>query len=141
MLLSRRQFVKAVGTLGGLFLLSGCEALVDIGTPTLSFEQLRSRCRSTGDSVSISGDHGKVRFSGAIITPTPCHELHAELERNRRTLTIKVTAVPPSPDVACILVLGCLRYRGRIEGLKAGMYTVKITHNGKLISRERVSVQ
>jgi len=127
--------------MGGLFLLGGCESFVDIGTPTLSFKQRKSRCRSSEDSASISADHGKIRFSGAMITPTPCHQLSAELERNRRTLTIKITAVPPSPEVVCIQVLGCLRYRGGIEGLKAGVYTVKILHGSKQVAQKRVIVE
>lgn len=131
--------MKAIGTFGGLLFLGGCESFVDIGNPTLSFKPLRSRCRSFGDSASISADHGKIRFSGAMITPTPCHKLEAELGISSRTLTVHITAVAePGP---CIQVLGCLRYRGRIEGLKAGTYTVKILHGDKPVAQQRVIVE
>lgn len=148
--LTRRELLKASGLLGlGAFLgLQSCEDLWSLGTsqPLLSFEQLDSGCAFVEEGAELDGGKGRITFSGAVATPTPCYDLTAELitmrcgptERCPNTYEIAITS--EAQEGYCILCLGSVSYRGELGGLKAGIYNITITHDGHPIAAAQVQV-
>lgn len=127
--------VLLVGLLIGITLV-----YVYLAQPALEFKQLESACASEEEpSVSISGEQGKISFSGDVITPNPCYRLNAKLKRAEGTLTIVITTEPEKgPCVDCI---GSVEYSGKIKGIKPGIYTVKMIYDGKKVTTEEVTVE
>jgi len=127
--------ILLVGLLVGITLV-----YVYLAQPTLEFKQVGSACASEEEpSVSISGEQGKISFSGNVITPNPCYELNAKLKRAAGTLTIVITAKPEKgPCVDCI---GSVEYSGEIKDLKPGTYTVEMIYDGEQVALEEVTVE
>lgn len=148
--LSRRQFLKASGllSLSALLGLQSCEELWGLrpSEPLLSFEQLDSGCAFVEEGAELRGGKGKLIFSGAVETPTPCYDLTAELitmrcgptERCPNTYEIAITS--KAQEGYCIECLGSVSYRGELRGLKAGIYNIGITHDGRHITAAQVQV-
>ncbi|MCR4404413.1 MAG: twin-arginine translocation signal domain-containing protein [Candidatus Acetothermia bacterium] len=148
--LTRRQFLKASGLLGlGAVLgLQSCDALWNPGPsePLLSFAQLGSSCASVAEGAELQGGRGRITFSGAVSTPTPCYDLTAELitmrcgpgERCVNTYEIAITS--KAQEGYCIECLGSVSYRGELRRLNPGVYNIGITHDGRLITAAQVQV-
>lgn len=151
--LTRRELLRASGLLGigaflGLLGLQSCEDLWNPGPslPLLSFEQLGGSCATAEEGAILQGGKGKITFSGAIATPTPCHELKAELitmrcgptERCPNTYEIAITS--KAQEGYCIECLGSISYRGELRNLSPGTYAIGITHDGRQIVVEQVQV-
>jgi hypothetical protein len=148
--LTRRQFLKASGLLSlGTFLgLQSCEDLWGPGPsePLLSFEQLDSGCSAGEEGAELQGGVGKIAISGAVATPTPCFDLQAKLvtmrcgpaERCLNTYEIAITS--KAREGYCIECLGSVSYRGEVRGLKAGTYSITVTHDGRRVAAEQVEV-
>lgn len=145
--LTRRQFLKTSGLLGlGAFLgLRSCEDLFKPG-PYLVFEQLDSGCASAEEGAVIQGGEGKIALSGTMGTPNPCYSLQAELmtmrcEPGARCSNTYEVAIASEPQEGyCIECLGSVSYRGEIHGLKPGLYSIMVTHDGRPIAAAQVEV-
>lgn len=148
--LTRRQFLKASGflSLGALLGLQSCEELWSPGPsePLLIFNQVAASCAFAEEGAELQGGTGKITFSGAVATPTPCYRLAAELktmrcgptERCPNTYEIAVTS--EAEGGYCIECLGSVSYRGELRRLKAGVYNIGITHDGRLVAASQVQV-
>lgn len=151
--LTRRELLKVSGFLGlgtflGLLGLQSCEALWNPGPslPLLSFEQLGSSCTAAEEQASLQGGKGRITFSGAAATPTPCFSLEAELivmrcgptERCPNTYEIAITS--RAQEGHCIQCLGSVSYRGELRRLTPGTYHIRISHDGRPVITEQVEV-
>lgn len=70
---------------------------------------------------------GGLEVLGIISTPSPCHDIDAELRRDARTLAIVVSARDDGSE-ACIAVLGEFAYAVDVDDLEAGAWRVVVTH-------------
>lgn len=151
---TRRELLRAGGLLGvgaflGLWGLQSCEALWNPGPslPLLSFEQLGGSCAAAEEEeATLQGGKGKITFSGAVRTPTPCFDLEAELltmrcgptERCPNTYEIAITS--KAREGYCIECLGRVSYRGELRRLTPGTYNIRISHDGRPVITEQVEV-
>ena len=70
---------------------------------------------------------GALAVDGTLLTPVPCYEAAARVERNGSAITITVTA-HPNGEAACIAVLGALTYHVEAAQLAAGSYALVVRH-------------
>ncbi|GEM_PF-1304455 len=152
--LTRREFLRAGGLLGlgAFFGLRGCELFTALeGEPRLLFRQLEAGCAAAKEEAMLAAGRGKITFSGVMITPNPCYELHAELRAMRcaspgssssarcpNTFEVAITA--EAEEGYCIECIGSISYQGEIRPLKPGLYTIRITHGGRPVASAQLQV-
>ena len=126
--------IWAIAALGCLVLLAGC---LPWGiTPRLAeFPFAESDCGAGEETAQASAGPGALTFSGSYAAPTPCHILEAELEIPSPGLLILGIRGEDSGEL-CSQCLALIPYSGRITGLTAGEWRLRIYHEERLILEE-----
>ena len=98
-----------------------------------------ANCASGEDgsvSVTIDRDAGRVRVSGALSTPTPCHRATlSAVDYDPGTETLALDVVAASTEDVCVDCVGRVEYEATVD-LAGGVPTsVAVTHGGKPVRR------
>jgi hypothetical protein len=104
-----------------------------------SITTTRADCASGEDdgvSVTIDRDAGRVRVSGALSTPNPCHRATpstVEYDAGSETLALDVVAV--STEDVCVECIGRVAYEATVDFGGGVPTSVVVTHEGEPVTR------
>jgi hypothetical protein len=123
-----RNGTNALGTLGLLFLLSGCDTLT--GPETLgAFSWAEIEGGGTVEAFADFAAFGRdVLILGEFNTPTACFRLTPHLTESATRLTLRIEArTTQTPN--CADRTGAFRYEATLNGIDNGTYALVIVHD------------
>lgn len=99
-----------------------------------SFTYGHGSCATGEPQIVIWAEGSGIKFSGSVITPTPCYTLTATHRITGMEIIIDIKKQPLSG--ACIQCIGAVPFQGEIAGLGEGEYTVKVFLDGRALEEK-----